>query len=149
MAKSPLYRYKELDADKRLNLTTIPTYDLTDHNWTKHEDSCMDRCRAPDCVRTNFVPTLMATSARHGEVLRNTADTTTNKTMTMTQQKTIFPLVLLAPPIPDMTYEAKPKITLIDYLTYISSCANFWLGFSPLVFFLTNGTLRKLFKGDE
>jgi len=144
MEQSPLYRYQQLKATF-IRPDEIKKYDLKDTSWLDKEVQCQDQCKSPDCVKHYFIPTLMATSARHGDVLNQAVNSTTNLTLSFDDRRNVFPLALLAPPGSDMTYEAKPKISLIDYLTYISSCANFWLGFSPLVFLLTNGQLRNLF----
>ena len=92
---------------------------------------CPEKCRFRDCVREEYSPTLSPSSG----LVDLVGD--------IEEADSRFGLLITVPFQPQMVTRSKPKITLIDYLTYIASCLNFWLAFSPLVLMTNEFILNK------
>ena len=90
------------------------------------EQRCSRNCTRKDCIKMEFVPKVMSSMKSDNLTIE-----------------------LYAPNEPGIVSIYKPKISLIDYITYVLSCIGFWFAFSPLVFLLDNDVLRKVLFGTQ
>lgn len=81
---------------------------------------CSRQCKRKDCVIDEYVPVVLDTS-----------------------KSTRITYELYPPTQPDISSHLKPKITLIDFVTYLLSCVSFWLALSPLSFLLDNNYVKR------
>ncbi|KAI1301391.1 hypothetical protein HDE_03047 [Halotydeus destructor] len=86
--------------------------DIVMDKLRKLERDCSERCKQKDCFKMEYTPKLISTIKDTNSVV----------------------VELYSPNEPGIQSVSKPKITLIDYVTYVLSCLGFWFAFSPLVF---------------
>ena len=108
--------------------STIPTFEPTHHKrfllwkpeYRLHEKNCSIKCPRTDCIKNDFIPTIVSL----GKSFRPQFKLYATNTPTI-RQRTVS------------------KIDLTEYIIFVLSCINFWLGLSPLEFLLKVKSFKK------
>ncbi|KAI1304921.1 hypothetical protein HDE_01645 [Halotydeus destructor] len=91
-------------------------------------EDCRDVCRNPDCILERFVMEQVSAAVYP---------------MKFNKSKTIINLHL--PHKPMTSVKEEPKVSVIDFLSFMLGAVGFWFAFSPLVFLTTSKNAEKTF----
>lgn len=122
------------DTEHDLPFKKVMTGDLTVRDKNNHNlkisNHCLIQCTREDCKKTFFSPLFVSQNSGEPKIVKIEID-------------------IPSSPTANITY--KPRIFLIDVVTYVLSYVSFWLGWSPLGF-LTDiyvKRIRAFFRTDN